>query len=54
MSDYSKSVWLKRDTEFLLAEARAKFITDNKLKKPTDNNVIKAALKKYIGGVNEH
>lgn len=48
--NYSKSSWLRRDTEMLLAEARAKFIMLNKEKKPTDDNVIKAALKEYIKG----
>jgi hypothetical protein len=49
-TNYSKSSWLRRDTEHLLAEARAKYCLANKDKKATDNNVIKEALKAYIGG----
>jgi hypothetical protein len=49
-NNYSKNVWLRRSTEMLLAESRAKFILDNKDKKPTDDNVIKEALGVYVNG----
>jgi hypothetical protein len=48
-----KSAFLKEETRVLLNEARAKFLKDNpEENKATDNSVIKAALKKYIGGKN--
>lgn len=48
VENYSKNLWIKRQTELLLAEARAKYIKDNKDKKPTNDNVIKAALGVYL------
>ena len=48
-----KSAFIKENTRVLLNKARSTYLKENpKSNKATDNDVINAALKKYIGDEN--